>query len=184
MKSRLGATVAAVGVALTACSAGPPAAPTITLQLSGDPGAAGTSMNSVPPNTPWLFGAMEVCLSGQGSVSLTDVSLVKPTGSIRLVGWGVHPGASLDGSFAGSISSVPSLSHGPVITPCSTENATNSNTTALDVVVESTDEASTTASGFNLNYRSGGRSRTLYMPFYLAVCAAKTCPGLVIPKSS
>ena len=176
------ASVVAVLVAVTtlasACSSG--SSPDV-LRVTGAGGKAGVSMGSVVPHSPWVFGTFGLC-SEHGVVKLSQVALVKPTGSMRIVDWGVHLDPVEMPAEPGTVAKFQGFTHGPVTAQEAPCNPADDNTTAfqLDVSVESLDSSNTTASGFTVMYRSGGHSHAVFVPFYLTLCASKSCPPAVV----
>ena len=187
MRLKIVGQVLMAGAVAAACSRsadGP-----VVLSAAGAGGKAGVSMDSVAPHTPWIFMTDSVCARGKGSATPLRVELVRPTGSMRLMDWGLRAPADSAASGGppaagtGTVSKYPEFTHAPIVagaTPCADDN--DAPAYLLDVSVESSDAAITTASGLTLVYRSGGHTHTTYLPFYLTLCASKTCPPVVLSR--
>lgn len=162
---------AVVGVLVTLTACGGQTSPSPMLQSAGADDPVGVSMPAVHPNMPWLFGTFGLCLNKAGSVTPTDLTLVHPINSMRIVDWGLHPGQGGVGALPGTVKDAPGSTHDPVTAVCDGGSVTG---VALNVSVESTDPTFTWARGFLLHYRSGGHARTLYVPFYIELCSTPT----------
>jgi hypothetical protein len=165
-------TLSILTVAIAGCSTQAGSA----IALSGDKGPAGVALDHVPTDQPQVFTTETLCVT-RGPVSPSSVSLVSPAGGIRLVDWGLREvsasmwSSGLPGAQPGRALSLPSFAHAPITGRCADKSAGS----MLAFSVESAGPALAKADGIRVSFRSDGSTRSVLVPYHVALCIA-ACP--------
>lgn len=170
---------------LSGCSASGP-----ELRVPGTMGPAGDSQENVQAGASWSFGITTLCLTGPGSVTVTDVAFEQPTGGLRIEAFATRPnpyplGQAGLGAEPGTLAS---LGRGfvlgglqPIDTVCPKPGEEQSWTGGSELAIQASKTLSGMARSSSLvvTYATAGLTRTLAIPFGISLCAVGTqgpCP--------
>lgn len=167
-----------VGVALllgSACNSAEPMA-----RLSEyDPGSGGVvSVDQTEPDRPYSFDDITLCLEQEGSVVVTDVVPIEPTGGMQVVGFAVLPareGSPINYVERNSQRLIDAgfPAEGPMVVDsvCPSDDPSAGRLYLLGIEVMRSDAEAGTVRGFRVTYESGGESATAEYPLGLALCS-------------
>jgi hypothetical protein len=166
------------------------------LQAVGDP-TGGVVEFSVGAEQPWIFGALTLCLSAPGQVTVTSVTIHPgpwPVGGLHVEAFATRPNpwTHLAPPLGAQPSTLAAFGHGFVVggaqqvvetSSCPTQAELDTNTwrggTELGVQVAKDLPGTGAGDGLDITYTSAGSSHSMVIHFAIVLCAAQLpseCP--------
>ncbi len=147
------------------------------------PGAGGgISYDDTKGNVPYAFDDATVCLTALGSVEVTGVKVVRPTGGLRVTRFSIRP-IRTDRQYNYITDPLQRLvdvgypQQGPMVVDRACTDAwppkPGEGSNLVGVEVTKPRDATATGGGFVLTYHSGNKRHQVYVPLAIVLCAGK-----------
>jgi len=133
-------------------------------------GVAGGALPDMAAHEVLSFGGLAICVTA-GAATITAVTPRDASNGFSVQDWGVRklPNPAL-GAERKPLASFAGFTHHAVTEPCSANRSAIP--AELAVQVTKPNDATATATGFDVHYEVGGRSQSMVVPFTLVLCAS------------